>query len=135
MHDHGAEGMTTLILNTFDELGLNTQDCRGQSYDNAANMSGVYTGLQARIKAVNPLAHFVPCTAHSLNLVGVAAAGSCLEAVSYFGFLQSLYNFLSASTYRWNRPKLALPKGGTVVKTLSRIRDGAHELMPVLKVD
>lgn len=126
MHDHGAEGMTTLILNTLDELGLNIQDCRGQSYDNAANMSGVYTGLQARVKAVNPLAHFVPCTAHSLNLVGVAAAGSCLEAVSYFGFLQSLYNFLSASTYRWNRLKLALPKGGTVVKTLSDTRWSAR---------
>ena len=99
MHDHGAEGMTKLILETTDELGLNIEDCRGQSYNNVTNMLGVYTGLQSRIKAVNRLAHFVPCTAHSLNLVGVAAAGSCLEAVSYFGFMQLLYNFLSASTY------------------------------------
>jgi hypothetical protein len=52
MHDHGAEDMTKLILEAIDELGLNIQDCRGQSYDNAANMSGVYTGLQSCIKAV-----------------------------------------------------------------------------------
>ena len=91
--------MTKLILETIDELGLNIQDCRGQSYNNVTNMLGVYTGLQSRIKAVNPLVNFVPCTAHSLNHVGVAAAGSCLEAASYFGFMQLLYNFLSASTY------------------------------------
>ena len=89
-------------------------------------MSGVYTGLQSRIKAVNPLAHFVPCTAHSLNLVGVAAAGSCLEAVSYFGFMQMLYNFLSASTYRWNKLKLASPAGGIVVKKWSDTRWSAR---------
>jgi len=59
MHDPGAEGKTKRILEAIDELGLNIQDCRGQSYDNSANMSGVYTGLQSRIKAVNPLAHFV----------------------------------------------------------------------------
>ncbi|KAG7172178.1 hypothetical protein Hamer_G009519 [Homarus americanus] len=41
---------------------------RGQSYDNAATMSGIYTGLQARIKAMNPLAYYVPCAGHSLNL-------------------------------------------------------------------
>lgn len=31
-------------------------DCRGQSYDNAANMSGQYTGLQARSREQNKYA-------------------------------------------------------------------------------
>jgi len=39
-------------------------------------MSGIYSGLQAKTKAVSPLAHFVPCSAHSHNLVGTNAASS-----------------------------------------------------------
>ena len=35
-------------------------NCRGQSDDNAANMAGIYTGLQARKLQVSPLTHF--CT-------------------------------------------------------------------------
>ncbi|XP_022168505.1 uncharacterized protein LOC111032465 [Myzus persicae] len=32
-------------------------------------MSSCYSGLQARIKLINPLAKFVPCSAHPLNLI------------------------------------------------------------------
>ncbi|XP_025407314.1 uncharacterized protein LOC112681265, partial [Sipha flava] len=53
---------------------------KGQSYDNAKNMSGLYSGLQARIKEISPLADFVPCSAHSLNLVGSCAASTHNEA-------------------------------------------------------
>lgn len=89
-------------------------------------MAGIYTGLQARIKSINPLAHFVPCAAHSLNLVGACAAESCLNAVSFFGFVQSLYNFFSASTYRLNMLKESLPEDSLVVKSLSGTRWSAR---------
>ncbi|KAB0790847.1 hypothetical protein PPYR_14870, partial [Photinus pyralis] len=46
------------------------QDCRGQTYDNASNMSGRYSGLQARLKEKCEFTSFVPCSAHSLNLAG-----------------------------------------------------------------
>src|SRR6218665_3414695 len=84
-------------------------------------MSGVYSGLQVRVKEVNPLAHFVPCAAHSLNLVGIHSVDSCLQAVSYFATIQSLYNFFSASTYRWQKLKDVSVSSavGIVVKTLS----------------
>ena len=48
-------------------------------------MSGIYPGVQARFREKNSLAEWIPCSAHSLNLVGVAAAESCTAAVSYFG--------------------------------------------------
>lgn len=57
------------LLKSFENNGLNIMNCRGQSYDNATNMSGLYSGLQSRIKATNLLAHYVPCATHSLNLV------------------------------------------------------------------
>lgn len=121
LHSHGAEDMANQILKLLKNFGLDIKDCRAQSYDNAANMAGIYTGLQARIKSLNPLAYFVPCAAHSANLVGACAADCCLGAVNFFGFVQTLYNFFSASTYRWKQLKNYL-KSGLIVKSLSQTR-------------
>lgn len=86
-----------------EELKLDINNCRGQSYDNASNMSGVYSGLQTRIRGKNQLAEYVPCAAHSLNLAGCfAAENACTEATIFFSFVQGLYNFFSSSTHRWD---------------------------------
>jgi len=37
-------------------------------------MSGMYSGMQARIRQVAKYAEYIPCSAHSLNLVGANAA-------------------------------------------------------------
>lgn len=42
---------------------------RGQTYDGAANMKGAYKGCQALIAEKQPLAIYVHCGAHCLNLV------------------------------------------------------------------
>ena len=44
----------------------------------------------------------IPCAAHSLNLVGVCAVESCAEAISFFGIVQQIFPFFSASTHRWS---------------------------------
>ena len=107
------------MLKLVKYVDLDLRDMRGQSYDITANMSGIYTGLQARIKAMNPLTYYVPCAGHSLNLVGTSAANSCLRSASFFIFLQALYNFFSASTYRWDHLKATLPAAGIVLKSIS----------------
>lgn len=56
-----------VVLSTIESFNFNINNLRGQSYDNASNMSGIYSGLQAKIKAVSPLAQFLPCSAHFLN--------------------------------------------------------------------
>ncbi|KYN20533.1 Zinc finger MYM-type protein 1 [Trachymyrmex cornetzi] len=66
---HKAEDIFNVVITTLETYKLDINDCRGQSYDNASNMSGVYSGFQARIKNVNSLAKYVPCSAHSLNLI------------------------------------------------------------------
>lgn len=81
---HRSESLAARILSTMESLGLDINMCRGQSYDNASNMSGKYTGVQARIGEINQCAPYVPCAAHSLNLVGNSAAECCLAAVSFF---------------------------------------------------
>ncbi|XP_050540304.1 zinc finger MYM-type protein 1-like [Daktulosphaira vitifoliae] len=52
---HKALDLTNVIINTLKSHDIDISDCRGQSYDNASNMSGQYSGVQARIKEINPL--------------------------------------------------------------------------------
>ncbi|XP_060845918.1 zinc finger MYM-type protein 1-like [Rhopalosiphum padi] len=71
---HKGSDMEQALLKKFCELNIDLKYCRGQSYDNASNMSGIYNGLQTRIKNYSSTAFFVPCSAHSLNLIGSNAA-------------------------------------------------------------
>jgi hypothetical protein len=76
--------MEGAVLSTLGSLNIDLGDCRGQSNDNAANMSGTYSGLQTRIKQLNPLETFVPCAGHSLQLVNSVAAESSDESIAFF---------------------------------------------------
>lgn len=88
---HTGESLCQSVLGVLQDMGIDIGNCRGQCYDNAANMSGVYSGLQARIKQVNPLVEWVPCTAHTLNLVGVNSVNCCLETEEFFNLVQTLF--------------------------------------------
>ena len=123
---HDGEYLFDVLSHFLSENGINIMDCRGQSYDNASNMSGIYSGVQARFCEVNRLAEWIPCAAHSLNLVGVTAAECCLEAVNFFGIVQSLYNFLSGSPQRWSKLIDNLPSKVPVLKSLSETRWSAR---------
>ncbi|XP_060795468.1 zinc finger MYM-type protein 1-like [Neoarius graeffei] len=96
-----GQHLASMVLNRLEELGIPFQDCRGQSYDNGANMRGKSKGVQARLLEKNPRALFVPCGAHTLNLVLCDAAKGSTDAMSYFGVLQKLYTLFSGSTQRW----------------------------------
>ena len=75
---------------------------RGQGYDNGANMKGKHNGLPKRMLDINPRAFFVPCAAHSLNLVINDAAKSSCVLTNFFAIVQEIYVFFSASSYRWH---------------------------------
>ena len=94
-------GLSSLILNILTELNIPFDDCRGQSYDNGANMKGRNRGVQARLLEKNPRALYVPCGAHPLNLVVADAAKASTDAISYFGNVQKLYTLFSAAPQRW----------------------------------
>jgi len=67
--DVSGKGLARLILDSLQSLGIDTSYLRGQGYDGAAAMSGHINGVQSHIKKHHPLAHYVHCSAHSLNLV------------------------------------------------------------------
>ena len=101
-------GLAQEITNKLTSDGLVLADCRGQGYDNGANMAGIYNGAQAFITQQNNHARFVPCAAHSLNLVGVHAASVSAGMIKFFGTVQSVFNYFSSSTSRWQRLKSIL---------------------------
>jgi hypothetical protein len=116
-----ADGLSSFLCSN----GLSISDCRGQSYDNASNMSGRYQGMQAWIIVLNKLATYVPCFGHSLNLVGKEAASACSGAVSFFDFVQALYVFFTGSTARYKKLKEKLAARGlpfSMPKALSETR-------------
>ncbi|KAL4105050.1 hypothetical protein QTP88_020340 [Uroleucon formosanum] len=123
---HTGEATANALLKFLGDHQIDIMDCRDQSYDNAANMSGKYRGMQALILEKNHLSAFVPCCGHSLNLVGKAAANSCPSAVQFFDFMQDLYTFFTASTERYQIliEKLSKKKSGQfyVLKKLSDTR-------------
>lgn len=124
---HKAEELFNAVINVLDTYGIDIQNCRGQSYDNASNMSGQYTGLQARIKEKIPTALYCPCSAHSLNLVGEHSTSSCKESRDFFMLLNNLYNFFSCSTKRWEVLTGCLSKKNLTLKTLSKTRWSARD--------
>ena len=86
---HGAKALTDTVVNFLNENKIPLSNCHGKSYNNALNMSGRYTGLQARIHQLDEFAIYVPLAGHSLNLVGVKAAECCLQTVK---ILLTLFN-------------------------------------------
>lgn len=125
---HKSEELFHTVLAVLDKFGIEIENCRGQAYDNASNMSGIYSGLQARIKEKSATAVYTPCSAHSLNLVGEHSTSSCKESRDFFMLLNSLYTFFSASTKRWEVLTECLKKKSNLtLKSLSKTRWSARE--------
>ncbi|XP_076042015.1 zinc finger MYM-type protein 1-like [Oratosquilla oratoria] len=93
--------MTETLVGELQNVGLQIDNLRGQGYDNGSNMKGKHNGVQQIVLDMNPRAFFVPCSAHSLNLVVNDAVKCCLQATNLFGIVQHLYHFFSISTHRW----------------------------------
>ncbi len=71
--DEGITGaaLATKIFSTLQGYGLDLKKLRGQAYDGAANMSGATRGAAAIIKEQYPLALYLHCASHCLNLAVV----------------------------------------------------------------
>lgn len=90
-----TKGNTTAVCvkDVLIRLDLSMTNLRGQTYDGASNMSGEYNGCQAIIAQSQPLALYVHCGAHCVNLVSSAVGELCptvrdaLQVVNELGVL------------------------------------------------
>ena len=125
MKGHTAEEILKSVSVFFEKEGINVENCRGQSYDNASNMSGKYSGLQALIRETNELADWVPCFAQ----VGHCAVDCVPGATSFFSLVEKLCTFFSASPHRWDILLNELrEKRLPVMKRLCDTRWSAHSI-------
>lgn len=89
-----GEYMAETLLKSLDDCGIDTIYLRGQGFDGAAAMSGVFKGAQAFISKKHPKALYVHCAAHCLNLAisnstEVSAIRNC------FGTIQKIWDFFN----------------------------------------
>lgn len=89
------------LIQKLNHLALNIDHMRGQGYDNGSNMSGKHIGLQKRILDNYPRALFMPCNAHTLNLVINDAAKISFSTIDFFQNVSAIYNYFCASPFRW----------------------------------
>nr|CAI5843044.1 unnamed protein product [Callosobruchus analis] len=113
-----GEDICQQILEKLAVDDIDIGQCRGQSYDNGSNMASIHKEVQAWIAEKNELAEFVPCLAHSLNLVGVHSASSCQEAINLFGPIQKKEGIILARS-------VALMDG--LLKTLQKMKQNPLE--------
>lgn len=93
--------MTDKIISLLTKKHLDLKKCRGQSYDGASVMSGVYTGVQQRIKEKCEHALFVHCSAHNLALVVKDSIEGNERVRAFFETVQSVYDFFGHSIVHW----------------------------------
>ena len=97
-----GEALFNLLKSSLDRLQLNISNCVGDSFDGAANMSGEYKGVQARISEVASNHIHVWCYAHTLNLVLGDVTSLNVSSVSLFGLLNKAAVFFRESHKRMN---------------------------------
>lgn len=85
-------------------------------------MSGLYNGVQQKIKNIQPNADYVHCACHNLNLVILDAVKSCKDIDVFFTILQSLYSFFGNSINRWDILGTFTSESKTVLKKLNPTR-------------
>ena len=69
-----GEAVASTILQKLDELGLNCDNLRGQGYDGSGSMAGIRKGASSIVLQKYPLATYIHCCSHILNL---SIASSC----------------------------------------------------------
>ncbi len=94
-----GQGLANLLLSKLKEMDLDIFQCRGQAYDGAAAMQGKFNGCQAHLSRLQPLAVYVHCCNHRLNLA-LSRACKVLELKNAFGTLAAVTEFIVGSTKR-----------------------------------
>lgn len=94
-----GEALASAILLCLREWGIPIENCRGQGYDGASNMSSSVCGVQGRIREQAPLAFYTHCQAHQLNLC-IMKACSVPDIRNANGVVSEIVKFFTYSPKR-----------------------------------
>lgn len=99
VHNTTGSELAKTIISTLRALGLNLQQMRGQGYDGAANMGGVFRGVQALILKEYPKAIYTHCFSHCLNLC-LNDASKVQQIRNTLNIIQNVSSFFRMSAKR-----------------------------------
>lgn len=119
--DSTGQGLCDRIVPILRELKLQFEWIIGQSYDGASNMSGKYSGLQAKLRELSKKALYIWCQAHRLNLLIEGVLKSSPQVTGTISLLQELYNFFNGFTR--NAVLTAAQENERYVQTLKRVSE------------
>ena len=100
VNDPSGRGYHNLLSESISDVGVSLKGCVSDSFDGAANMSGIYSLVQALMKAEQPSHIHTWCYAHVLNLVIGDASSVCVPAENLFKLLNDLTTFFNQSFKR-----------------------------------
>ena len=127
-YDTGISGhcLAEKITTTLQSYGLDLMKLRGQAYDGAGNMAGSVRGTAALITAQYPLALYLHCASHCLNLAVVKSL-QVTSVRKMMGVVDRVYVFFAAHPKRQTALEKAIaetkPKSSiTKLKDLCRTR-------------
>jgi DNA-binding HxlR family transcriptional regulator len=111
--DLKGTALADVIISTLISIGIDISYMFGQGYDGASSMSSRFQGVQAHIRAQNPLAIYVHCSSHSFNL---AVSDACKLPVitNCMAVVASAYDF-------FRHPK----RNNALAKAIEELKPGA----------
>ena len=96
-----AETITSTVVTSMKNCGLNMAKMIGKGFDGASTMSGHISGVSARLQQLYPNAkYFTHCRNHALNLVIVASCKSVPDIRNFMDALKELTLFFKYSAKR-----------------------------------
>ncbi len=103
-----AATIADALISCLRDWGFNLAKLRGQGYDGCPTMSGEISGVQTRVRSTCPLARFVVCRSHNLNLVIVKSCQSIPAVRNVMAILSKITWFVCGSSKRKNIMKETL---------------------------
>lgn len=94
-----AAGLSEVILNELSKWSIGKKVVC-QTYDGASVMAGEKNGVQSIIQNIYPMAIFIHCYAHQLNLVLLHGAKSIKDVKLFIANLTMFHTFFSRSSKR-----------------------------------
>ena len=96
LRELNANYLKDKLVQVLNMCNIAPSNCVGQTYDGASVMSGVRQGVQSLFRQSAPMAVYIHCYNHRLNLVIVDCVKSVKLADRFFGMLEALYVFMSS---------------------------------------